>query len=300
MRKIYIAVDGGGTKLELAAVAENGEAVASVRQAGGINPRTSDADTVKNVIEEAKKKLTGTVGSFDAQFCAGYFMHNTGLFSQIFGCEAAEVDEGTLGLYAAGIYGDGVLILSGTGADAQIVRDGKALDIIGGYGPMLGDEGSGFAIGRAAINAVIAEYEGVGEKTYLTELLKNKYPSDTFRGSVYGIYKTPQTQKNIADFCFECEQAADAGDSVALNIFKNAAYALAGCAVAGYEKYGLDKNTPYTFSGGVILHDIKRAKPLMLPYITEYLSLHGITNRVMPKTTPLLAAAEWIRRNVIK
>lgn len=300
MYNIYIAADGGGTKLELAAVAGDGEVVATVRQAGGINPRTSDADTVKKVIEEAKKKLTGAVGSFDARFCAGYFMHNTELFSHIFGCETAEVDEGTLGLYAAGIYGDGVLILSGTGADAYIVRGGKALDIIGGYGPMLGDEGSGFAIGRAAIKAAIAEYEGRGEKTLLTKYLREKYPSDTFRGSVYGIYKTPQTQKNTADFCYECEKAADEGDKIAVDIFRDAAYALASCAEAGYNKYGLDKNTPYTFSGGVILHDIKREKPLMLPYITEYLSQRGITNRVMPKTSPLLAAAEWIRRNIIK
>ena len=99
---------------------------------------------------------------------------------------------------------------------------------------------------------------------------------------------------------YRVEKAADEGDKIAVDIFRDAAYSLAACAEAGYNKYGLDKNTPYTFSGGVILHDIKREKPLMLPYITEYLSERGITNRVMPKTTPLLAAAEWIRRNVIK
>ena len=300
MKKIFIAADGGGTKLELAAVSPTGEVLCTVRQPGGVNPRTSDKETVKKVIEEAKNRLTEAVGGFDALFCAGYFMHNTALFSEIFGCEAREVDEGTLGLYAAGIYGDGVLILSGTGADAYVIKDGKTLDIIGGYGPLLGDEGSGFAIGRDAIKAVIAEYEGTGKKTLLTELLRQKYPSDTFRGSVYGIYKTPQTQKNIADFCYECEQAADKGDKIAINIFKTAAYALAAYAETGYNKFGLDKTTPYAFSGGVILHDIKRDNPLMLPHITEYLSSRGIKNRTTPKTTPLLAAAEWIKRNVIK
>ena len=300
MRKIYIAADGGGTKLELAAVTESGEVVTTVRQAGGVNPRTSDKETVKKVIEEAKNKLTEAVGGFDALYCAGYFMHNTALFSEIFGCEAVEVDEGTLGLYAAGIYGDGVLILSGTGADAYIIKDGKTLDIMGGYGPLLGDEGSGFAIGRAAIQAAIADYEGYGEETLLTELLRKKYPSDTFRGSVYGVYQTPQAQKNIADFCYECEQAADMGDKIAKIIFKNSGYVLATTAETGYDKFNLDKNTPYTFSGGVILHDIKRDNPLMLPYITEYLTLRGITNQIMPKTTPLLAAVEWIKRNVIK
>ncbi len=300
MKKIYIAVDGGGTKLDLAAVSQSGEVIATVRQPGGINRKTTDEETIKSIITEAKNRLTETVGDFDAQLCAGYFMHNTALFSEAFGCEAREVDEGTLGLYSAGIYGDGVLILSGTGADAYIIKDGKTLDIMGGYGPLLGDEGSGFAIGRDAINAAIAEYEGRGEKTLLTELLRKKYPSDTFRGSVYGVYQTPQAQKNIADFCYECEQAADMGDKIAKLIFKNSGYVLATTAETGYNKFGLDKNTPYTFSGGVILHDIKRKNPLMLPYITEYLTLRGITNQIMPKTTPLLAAAEWIKRNVIK
>ncbi len=300
MRKIYIAADGGGTKLELAAVAPGGEILCTVRQPGGVNPRTSDKETVKKVIEEAKNKLTEAVGGFDAQFCAGYFMHNTSLFSEIFGCEAVEVDEGTLGLYAAGIYGDGVLILSGTGADTYIIKDGKTLDIIGGYGPLLGDEGSGFSIGRDAINAAIADYEGTGEKTLLSQLLRKKYPSDTFRGSVYGVYQTPQAQKNIADFCYECEKAADTGDKAAINIFKTAAYALAAYAETGYNKFGLDKNTPYTFSGGVILHDIKRQTPLMLPHLTEYLTMRGIKNQIMPKTTPILAAAEWIKRNIIE
>ena len=300
MRQIYIAADGGGTKLELGAVSSQGELITTVRVDGGINKKTSDEKTVENNIVSAFEKLKEQTGGFEALGCAGFFMYNTEIFSRAAGCEAISLDEGTLGLYAAGIYGDGVLILSGTGADAYVIKDGKTLDIIGGYGPLLGDEGSGFAIGRDAIKAVIAEYEGTGEKTLLTELLRQKYPSDTFRGSVYGIYKTPQTQKNIADFCYECEQAADKGDKIAINIFKTAAYALAAYAETGYNKFGLDKTTPYAFSGGVILHDIKRDNPLMLPHITEYLSFRGIKNQVTPKTTPVLAAVEWIKRNIIE
>ena len=299
MRRVYIAADGGGTKLELGAVAANGELIASVRQPGGINPRTSGKETAREVMEAAKKKLEERTGGFEALYCAGFFMHCTDGFSELFGCEAAEIDEGTLGLYAAGIYGDGVVILSGTGADAYIIKDGKKLDIMGGYGAILGDEGSGFAIGRAAIRAAIAEYEGRGEKTRLTELLRRKYPADSFRASVYGVYGTPQTQKNVADFCIEWENAADEGDAAAIGIFKDAALDLAELAVAGYGKYGLDKTTPYTFSGGVIRHDLTRRKPLMAPYIIQYLSERGINCYVPPKLTPLEAAAEWIRRNVI-
>lgn len=295
MRKIYIASDGGGTKLELGAVSAEGRILTTVRVDGGINKKTADDADIEKTVRAGFDALEKELGEFTALGCAGYFMHNTDVFSRVFGCEAKEVDEGTLGLYAAGIYGDGVLILSGTGADTYIVRDGETLDIIGGYGAFLGDPGSGFAIGRAAVNAAAADYEGRGEKTLLTRYLTEKYPADTFRGSVYGIYKSGQTSRNIADFCRECEKAADEGDKIAINIFKEAADDLASFALAGYKKHGLDRSTPFSFAGGVIKHDISRKKPLMLPHILSALGSAGITNYIPPKTTPVLAAAEWIK-----
>lgn len=300
MRRIYIAADGGGTKLELGAVSSNGEIITTVFVNGGINKKTADNITIEKTVRSGFDALKAEVGEFTVLGCAGFFMHNTDVFSRVSGCEAVEVDEGTLGLYAADIYGDGVLILSGTGADAFIIKDGAVLDIIGGYGAFLGDAGSGFAIGRAGINAAIASYEKRGEKTLLEEYLTKKYPAQTFRKSVYGIYESPQPSREIADFCKECEKAADEGDKTALVIFKEAAEDLASFALAGYSKYGLDKNTPYTFSGGVIKHDISRKKPLMLPYILETLKSNGITDYVPPKGTPLHGAVKWIKRNLIK
>ena len=300
MKRIYIAADGGGTKLELGAASEDGQTISTVRIDKGINKNTADVKTIESTVRAGYEALKSRIGEFTVLGCAGYFMHNTDVFSRIFDCEAKEIDEGTLGLYAAGIYGDGVLILSGTGADAYIIKDNATLDIIGGYGAFLGDPGSGFAIGRAGINAAIADYEGRGEKTLLTVYLREKYPSDSFRTSVYGIYKTGQPSKNIADFCLQCEKAADEGDAMAKEIFKKAAYDLAGFALAGYEKHGLDKNTPYTFAGGVIKHDISRQYPLMLPYILDTLKSEGIENYIPPKDSPLQGAIKWIGRNLIK
>ena len=49
MRRIYIAADGGGTKLELGAVAENGEMIKTVRVDGGVNKKTADEKTMKTL-----------------------------------------------------------------------------------------------------------------------------------------------------------------------------------------------------------------------------------------------------------
>lgn len=296
MTEVYLAFDGGGTKLAAAALSERGEIIASATVKGGINRKTAAEAQIRSTVSAALEALSDTLGEFRVIHSAGFFMHNDAIFEELTGSAVTELDEGLLGLLAAGIEGDGVVMISGTGADAYFIRDGKTDEIIGGYGAFLGDGGSGFAIGRDAINAAARSYEGRGEKTLLEDMLRKKYPAETFRKSLYGIYSSEYTVGSIASFCIECEKAADQGDEVALQIFKDAAKELYSYASAGYKKLGFDKNTPYTFAGGVIMHDISRDKPLMEPYIVGALARDGITNYVKPAEQPISGAVRWIRR----
>ncbi|MBP5208857.1 MAG: hypothetical protein J6330_10430 [Clostridia bacterium] len=297
-RKIYIAADGGGTKLELGAVGADGGLLGRVRAEGGINRKTSDEASIEKTVTAALTALEAAVGPFEPLGIAGYLMHNDGIFARLAACPVKEVDEGTLGLYAAGIYGDGVLILSGTGADAYIIKDG-GFHIVGGYGAILGDPGSGFAIGRAGINAAIAYAEGRGGPTSLLRLLREKYPSDSLRGSVYGIYASPQTARNVAAFCLQCETAADEGDEAARAIFTQAGHDLSSFALAGMRLYDMPADTPFTFAGGVLLHDLGRAEPLICGALFSDLRAAGVTNFSPPDGTPLDGAVRWIERNLI-
>lgn len=63
---------------------------------------------------------------------------------------------------------DGVLLLAGTGAVACRFADGRLVDRIDGMGWLLGDEGSGVWIGRAAVLAAAAELDRRGPATALT------------------------------------------------------------------------------------------------------------------------------------
>lgn len=300
MERVYIAADGGGTKLEMAALSPAGRVLFAVRVDGGVNKKINSAEEIEKTVGKALGMLREELGDFEPVALAGYLMHNNEVFERLAGCPVTEVDEGTLGLYAAGIYGDGVLILSGTGADVYVIKNGEH-HIVGGYGAILGDPGSGFAIGRAAINAVIADREGRGPKTALTGYLLEKYPSDTFRGSVYGIYRGRETARSVADFCRECERAADAGDEVARKIFSDAAGDLARIALSAFRLHGVPKDAPYTFAGGVLLHDAAdRSKPLMTPAILRTLRESGFRNYVKPCGRPIHGAEEWIVRNLIK
>ena len=300
MREVYIAFDGGGTKLAAAALSAHGEVLAQTVIKSGVNKRTASENQIRSAVLSALEALGRSAGEFRVLHSAGFFMHSDSIFEELTGADVTELDEGTLGLLSAGIDGDGVVIISGTGADAYFVRDGKTVEIIGGYGAFLGDGGSGFAIGRDAINAAARSYEGRGEKTLLEDMLRQKYPAGTFRKSLYGIYSTEYTVGAVASFCMECEKAADQGDAAALRIFKDAAKELYSYAAAGYKKLGFDKKTPYTFAGGVIMHDISRDKPLMEPYIVSALAGDGITNYVKPNDPPICGAIKWIRKNLCK
>lgn len=48
---------------------------------------------------------------------------------------------------------------------------------VGGFGRLIGDEGSGYSIGRKALNAVSKSSDGRGEETLISELLNSKMNS---------------------------------------------------------------------------------------------------------------------------
>ena len=66
---------------------------------------------------------------------------------------------------------DGYAVISGTGAGAIRVEDGRQVAVADGLGWLLGDEGSGFWIGHRVVRAALADLDGRGPATALTPLL---------------------------------------------------------------------------------------------------------------------------------
>lgn len=65
----------------------------------------------------------------------------------------------------------GCVVVAGTGSCAARVLDGSLVRVVGGTGWLLGDGGSGFAVGRAVARAAVADLDGTGPPTALTEAL---------------------------------------------------------------------------------------------------------------------------------
>lgn len=156
-------------------------------------------------------------------------------------------------LATALIMGDGTILLAGTGNGIHTCRNKETL-CSGGWGAALGDDGSGYDIGRHAFRAIMHAYEEQAPATALTALLCERYGTENPWDAVFSIYApdaavSPVTA--IASFCPAVGQAAQAGDAVAQSILREAGQALGRQYLHHLHHFGLPTGLPTTVSGSV-------------------------------------------------
>ena len=82
----------------------------------------------------------------------------------------------------------GIVVISGTGSIAYGRNARGEAARAGGWGYVLGDEGSGYWIGRAALRAVLRESDERGPKTALSPLLLAHFGVERAQGLIHEVY----------------------------------------------------------------------------------------------------------------
>jgi N-acetylglucosamine kinase-like BadF-type ATPase len=125
-----------------------------------------------------------------------------------------------IALEASFAGGPGICVIAGTGSIALYrTEDGKVLRT-GGWGRMLGDEGSGYIIARDALNAIMRQYDKRGEKTDLTKKAMAHFSVSSPEDLIIKVYKE---NADIATFVPRVFEAAIEFDRIAHAILvKNA------------------------------------------------------------------------------
>jgi glucosamine kinase len=100
----------------------------------------------------------------------------------------------------------------------------------GGWGYLLGDEGGGFWIGRAALSAVVRQFDGRGPSTLLTELVLSEMHLNSPTELIHAVYDHGLPRRSIAGIASVVQRACDAGDAMASEILNRAAAELASAA----------------------------------------------------------------------
>lgn len=262
---VYFSADGGGTKLQMLAFDEDLRLLAGVR-----GPAVTTAYITPELAREnMAATLRQLIDMLPAEVCpAGQRLRVKCLYQASAGGlqagdvlpELADVDEivnigeGPCGVLAGTAGGTGVLTLAGTGSDCFYVENTKRITAVGGFGPVLGDEGSGYDLGRQALCAAIQADEGRGPATLLRDYIFEDYGlKERMWELVHQVYGSPDSRKPVARATYTLGRAAKDGDAVALDILTRGAQRLASDTMALLRRIGQDESCtlPVTVSGGV-------------------------------------------------
>jgi N-acetylglucosamine kinase-like BadF-type ATPase len=114
----------------------------------------------------------------------------------------------------------GCILIAGTGSILFGKDKEGNIHRVGGFGRLIGDEGSGYCIGRKALNAVSKEIDGRGEKTIVTKMINDKIDFGISDKLVNKVYKE---KLDIAATAKIVIQAAEEGDKAANKILSSEA-----------------------------------------------------------------------------
>ena len=149
-------------------------------------------------------------------------------------------------------FGSGIVIISGTGSVAFGRNDSGQEARAGGWGPTIGDEGSGYAIARDGLSAIVRAHDGRGRRTKMTELLCYDYDMCSPEDLPRFVYATTTHADDIARYGKLVIEAARLGDEVAREILERAGRELAECVLAVGRRLNLnDSAYPIAYVGGV-------------------------------------------------
>lgn len=192
MRGLVVGVDAGGSRT-VAAASCDGD-VLRVRHGEAGNPSvlgvTASSVAIARAIESV---LEGEVAQAIAVGAAGAGRQQTAgellaaLAVRFPAARIAVIDDAQIALRGAIPDGDGIVLIAGTGTIAYAEVGGERFRA-GGYGYALGDEGSGYAIGAAALRHLLHSYERRAPSDALAAAIAAHAGASSVRGVLEFVY----------------------------------------------------------------------------------------------------------------
>lgn len=133
------------------------------------------------------------------------------------------VHDAVIALEGAFEGGSGAIVIAGTGSIVFARTAGGRVERAGGWGYLLGDEGSGHALGLAGLRALAHALDG-GPATQLRDALADSFGLTTPEALIQAVYDAEWPVQEAAPLVVE---AAAAGDAVARHIVETQVSALA-------------------------------------------------------------------------
>ncbi|WP_449538153.1 N-acetylglucosamine kinase [Ferdinandcohnia sp. Marseille-Q9671] len=232
-----LGIDGGGTKTKGVIASETGEVLAEAT-VGASNP-----NNVKK--EDLKLELGRLLETLKSQSDA-VFLQIKRVYAGMSGVDHPSArkemkqllesllpesipvtvnNDAITALYSGTLGKPGIVQIAGTGSITLGLNSEGEFDRVGGWGYLLGEGGSGFAVGSEGLQSAFTAYDGLSHSTQIESLLCEHFQVQKLPDIIHTIYQAINPKELIASLSKYVFAAADNGDSVAQAIIrKNAVH----------------------------------------------------------------------------
>ena len=263
MSILIVGVDGGGSKTKVIVADEHGRELATATGPGSaVKPGEAahSADVISQVVREALAACD-RAGETPSVLCAGLAGagregERMAVREALVRLEVADLvmvePDAQIALEDAFADGPGILIVSGTGSSCFGRSPSGAFARCGGWGPNIGDEGSGAWIGKKALSVVTAAVDGREPDTTLLPAILTALELEDSDGLIpWAAHATPAALARLASTVIT---VAATGDQRANTILAMAAEELVTHVRALARQLFVDERAsiPVALAGGLM------------------------------------------------
>lgn len=262
--KYVMGIDGGGTGSVLKILSLDGMELLS-SEGGPTNLSAQSPGEVEAVLKEL---IVGALADSDLKMedclsiCVGTAgadrPHQRELLRNIIeglGIEGNIIikNDAEIALVAGAGALEGIIVIAGTGSIAYGRTANGENFRAGGWGHLIGDEGSGYYIGMRGLNAALRSYDGRGESTLLLPMFLEEMQVTNIDGLINYIYADNFSKSRIANLAKVVDGAFKRGDRVAKAILNESAHELALLAMVVLNNLDFDGDVDLVVNGSVLL-----------------------------------------------
>ncbi len=225
---LYLGVDGGGTKTTGVVADEEGKLVRKVRKGPG-NVTVLNRHSFSSLIEELLTEILGGE-SLDRIAHATFAFAGVGrpserekvvsVISEIGVHQFTVMTDAEILHYSIFRDEPGLLLSAGTGSICLMKTADMAYHRFGGWGYLLGDEGSGFDIGRHAVRFALQEAQNGESAGVFSRKLLTFFNVEKAENLISAIMSSSNPPSNIASCAKMVCESAEAGDHQAERIIE--------------------------------------------------------------------------------
>lgn len=266
MTKLYLGIDGGGSKTEVICATENREVIGT-GLSGPTNLTSTTAgaaafnlkEAIRQALEKAPADSTvvaaamGLAGMDTAQEYEMAYKPFSEILQGFHVKDFYLLHDSLIALENGTSSPNAVVLISGTGSICVGRNERGETTKAGGMDYLLTDQGSGYDIGRHVLREAVKSYDGRRPKTMLERLVCEHFGIETLENVKMHIYHPPLSKFEVAELSMLCTTAYQAGDLAARQIFEWAQTELVRLTETVIRKLGLEhKAMDLVMTGSII------------------------------------------------